>query len=146
MSFGWLASAFNYYLIAFLLKYFPGNVFINSVVSSISELVACVVAGVIYNKFGAKKSFQITYGITLVGGVGIVIYEVTVDFFSAKLNTDEVVDGWLFPTLVLLAKFGITAAFTIDFLCMLDFFPVLFSSSAWGFCNFFARLLTIFAP
>jgi len=49
MSFGWLASSFNYYMIAFLLKYFPGNVFINSVASSLSETAANILAGFIFS-------------------------------------------------------------------------------------------------
>jgi len=69
-----------------------------------------------------------------------------VGFFSANQHRQEAVDDLLFPTLVLLAKFGISAAFTINYLCMSDLFPVLFASSAWGFCNFLARLLTMFAP
>lgn len=57
MSFSWLASSFNYYMVVFLLKYFPGNVYVNSAVSSLSECAACVLAGFIYAKFGVKKAF-----------------------------------------------------------------------------------------
>lgn len=49
MSFGWLVSSFNYYMIAFLLKYFPGNFFINSVASSLSETAANILAGFIFS-------------------------------------------------------------------------------------------------
>jgi hypothetical protein len=48
MAFNWFTSAFNYYMIGFLMKYFPGNVFINSATSSLSEVAACVLAGVFY--------------------------------------------------------------------------------------------------
>jgi len=143
MSLSWLASSFNYYMVAFLLKYFPGNVFINSVVSSLSEAFATALAGVIYNKFGVKKSFIMTYGLSTLGAIGIIVYEIAVGFYSGN---DEPVTNWLFPTLVLFTKFGISAAFTINYLCMLDLFPVLFASSAFGFCNFLSRFLTIFAP
>lgn len=144
MSFSWLASSFNYYMVVFLLKYFPGNVYINSGVSSLSECAACVLAGFIYAYFGVKKAFISQYALSTIGGLGIVIYEVSVGFYSGDSSASS--NGWLFPVLVLVAKFGISAAFTLNYICMMDLFPVLFASSAYGFCNFLARVFTIFAP
>lgn len=43
--FNWLAASFNYYMVVFLLKYFPGEIYYNSAASCISEVVACLVAG-----------------------------------------------------------------------------------------------------
>lgn len=144
MSFSWLASSFNYYMVVFLLKYFPGNVYVNSAVSSLSECAACVLAGFIYAKFGVKKAFISQYALSVIGGLGIVIYEISVGFYSGDSTASA--DGWLFPTLVLFAKFGISSAFTLNYICMTDLFPVLFASAAFGFCNFLARVFTILAP
>ena len=143
MTFSWLASSFNYYMVGFLLKYFPGNVYVNGAVSAISEVVATILAGVIYEKLGCKKAFVFMYALSTVGGVGIVIYEMSVGFYK---NDTELTSGWFFPFLVLFAKFGISSAFTLNYLCNVDLFPVLFVSTAYGFCNFFARFFTIFAP
>lgn len=143
MSFSWLASSFNYYMVAFLLKYFPGNVYINSAVSALSEVAAIMLSGLLYEKLGVKKSFILSYGIAVIGGIGIIVFEYSNHFFQ---TTTTVVGGLLFPTLVLLAKFGISAAFTINYLCNLDLFPVLFASTAYGFCNFLARGFTILSP
>jgi len=143
MTFSWLASSFNYYMVGFLLKYFPGNMYVNGSVSAISEIIAAGLAGVIYEKMGCKKAFVCMYALSTIGGIGIVIFEMSVNFYQSNV---ELQAGWLFPTLVLFAKFGISSAFTLNYLCNVDLFPVLFASTAYGFCNFFARFCTIFAP
>lgn len=143
MSLSWLASSFNYYMVGFLLKYFPGSIYVNGSISSLSELAAGLTAGLIYAKFGVKKSLVISFGIAAVGGFGILWYEIATDFYSGDQSD---VSSFLFPTLVLFAKFGISLAFTINYLSNLDLFPVLFAATALGFCNFLARLFTIFSP
>lgn len=68
MAVGWFASSFDYYMISFSLKYFPGNVFLNCAVSSLSEAVACVLAGAIYDRLGVRMAFVVTYAIAVLGG------------------------------------------------------------------------------
>ena len=143
MSLNWLASSFNYYMVGFLLKYFPGTIYVNGTTSSLSELAACLSAGYLYTKLGVKKSFVIAFGIASVGGFGILWFEIATNFYSGEEQTTE---SFLFPFLVLFAKFGISLAFTVNYLCNLDLFPVLFAATALGFCNFLARLFTIFSP
>lgn len=63
----WTVASFDYYLISYYLKYIPGNIFINTSVSSISENIAYVFSGIFMNKVGAKPSFVISY---LVAGLG----------------------------------------------------------------------------
>ena len=143
MCLAWLTCSLNSTLISFLLKYFPGNMYVNGSVSAISEIIATGLAGVIYEKMGCKKAFVCMYALSTIGGIGIVIFEMSVNFYQSNV---ELQTGWLFPTLVLFAKFGISSAFTLNYLCNVDLFPVLFASTAYGFCNFFARFCTIFAP
>jgi len=50
------------------------------------------------------------------------------------------------PYFVVLAKFGIASGFVILYVSTVDVFPTLFCATALGFCNFFARILTIMAP
>ena len=143
MCINWLASAFNYFMVGFLVKYFPGNIYINSLMSTLSEIAAYCLAGYFYKKFGVIKCFMISFGIAVIGGAGIVIFEISTGFYK---NNSDVVGGWLFPTLVIFAKLGVSAAFNINYVCNLDLFPVLFASTAYGFCNFLARLFTILSP
>lgn len=49
------AASFNYYLLNFFLKYMKGDIFINSIVSSLAETVAHIIAGLIVLKIGAVK-------------------------------------------------------------------------------------------
>lgn len=84
MSLNWLVSSFNYYLIGFLLKYFPGSIYLNGAVSSLSEVAAGLCAGFIYSKLGVKKSFFIAFGIAAVGGFGILWYESATNFYNSE--------------------------------------------------------------
>ena len=143
MSTCWLAASFNYYMVAFLLKYFPGNVYVNSSFSTISEVIAYFLIGIIFRKYGVKIAFIVSFGTAAVGGVGILLYEICTHFYSDNPTTPP---GWIFPSLVLLAKFGISAGFNVVYVANPYMFPLLFASTAMGFCNFLARASTIFAP
>ena len=46
MCLAWSTTAFSYYMIGFYVKYIPGDVFTNVMVSSISELVFTYLSGV----------------------------------------------------------------------------------------------------
>ena len=144
MSICWMTCSFDYYMVSFLLKYFPGNIYINSIMSTLSESVAYILGGWMFAKFGVKYSFAISFGIAAVGGLGILFYEMSTHFYSDNPATG--VAPWIFPFLVLLAKFGISSGFNICYVANPELFPLLFASTAIGFCNFLARGSTIFAP
>ena len=42
-----MQAIFNYYLLSFYLKYFPGSIFENTAIFAISDLVAFLVVGVV---------------------------------------------------------------------------------------------------
>ena len=132
MAYMWSACSFTYYMIAFQLKYLPGNIYTNSYASGSSELVAIAIAGYVYAKLGIKLSFSIAFIISAFGGLCILF-----------IGEDSVF--WM-PFFVILAKFGISGGFVIVYVSTVDVFPTLFCATALGFCNFFARVLTILAP
>ena len=74
MSMCWMSASFNYFMIQFLLKYFPGNIFVNGLMDSSSELIAYAVGGIIYHKFGVQKALSLSFGIGLLGSIGIILY------------------------------------------------------------------------
>jgi hypothetical protein len=39
----WVYSAFNYYLIGYYVKYFPGDVFVNFLMMTVAEVIAPIV-------------------------------------------------------------------------------------------------------
>lgn len=128
----WTTCAFGYYLIMFQLKYWPGDIYINTIASSVAGNLAFVVSTWIYSRFGLKPSFLSLFTMAVVGGVCVLVMGDTVSI-------------WM-PVFVTFASFGITGCFMIVYICMVDVFPTLFVSTAMGFCNFIARVLTIAAP
>ena len=131
-------------MVGFLLKYFPGSIYVNGSISSLSEILATFFAGFIYAKFGVKKSYIFSFGMASLGGFGILWYKISTDFYAG--GDEPTTESFVFPALVLFSKGGISSAFTVNYLCNLDLFPVLFAATALGFCTFLARLFTIFSP
>lgn len=65
----WGVTALNYYLIAYYMQYIPGNLYINTTVSTVSELLAYATSGIIYNYLGGNKAFVISFLIAALGGL-----------------------------------------------------------------------------
>ena len=95
-------------------------------------MVAICVAGLLYGKLGMRLSFTLLLSLSVIGGLCIIFLGESSKF-------------WM-PFFVILAKFGIAGGFVIVYVSTVDVFPTLFCASALGFCNFFARLVTILAP
>lgn len=65
----YMEGTFNFYLLTFYMKYFPGNLFTNSVYFACSDLVAFVGAGVLLKYVGMKHSIRIASTLALIGGL-----------------------------------------------------------------------------
>lgn len=127
----WSVSSLDYYLITFFMKYIPGNLFVNTSVSTTSELIAYIFSGFVYNSVGGKKAFVISFAISALGGFLIAFAPAT---------------GLLIASFVLLAKFGISFAFNLVYLITPTLFPVEITATAFGICNVVARFSTILSP
>jgi hypothetical protein len=132
LLFLWVASAFNYYLINFQLKYIDGDIYTNTIVSSVSEVTAYLISGALYEKIGTRVSFIGSFLIAIVGS----IFLITLDGEKYKAFV---------PIMVLGSKFGISGSFNVVYLAN-GLFPPLYSSTTFGLCNFFARLASMLAP
>ena len=128
-SYLWGACSLNYYLLEYYLRFLPGNLYENYFASSCSELIAVVTAGFMYKFFKAKRTFQISFSIAIVGSSLIVF------FGSLTLK--------LMPVYVIIAKFGIAAAYLTVYVATADTFPTLFCATAFGVCNFASSIITI---
>ena len=142
MSCVWLTASFNYYMISFMLKYWPGSIYVNGLVSAVSETLAYMLSGVIFKCAGVRVSLIFSYALAFIGGLAIIVYEKRVAFFSEEPKQAA---DWIFPTLVIVAKFGIACAFNISFVANIEVFPLDFQLTALGFCSFLARFLSLFA-
>ena len=132
MSFIWLSASFCYYLILTLVNTFS-KVYITGLTSSFSEMLAYVVAGVSYERVGVKVSLISLFGLSTIGGILILL-------FGLKHQ-----DSASFFIYFLVAKFGISGAFSILFVSNSYFFPTLFAATALGICNFLARIFSAFS-
>lgn len=129
----WLITSFNYYLIQFLINTFD-QIYTTAVFSSISEIVGIVAGGALYSSLGIKASISFSYSLALLGAVLVLGYGLAHQ------------DSWLFPVFILIAKFGVSSAFNILYVSHSDMFPVLFSATALGICNFVTRIFTGVSP
>ena len=69
----WVSGSFNYFLISYQLKYIEGNMYINGIVSSLSEVTAFISAGVLTQKVGIKTTLVISYLIAISGMASLTI-------------------------------------------------------------------------
>ena len=105
-----------------------------AVFSSVSEIIGIMVGGALYAEYGVKKSLSMSYGLAVGGAMMIILYGLAHQ------------DSFIFPCFILVAKLGISSAFNILYVSHADIFPVLFSATALGFCNFVTRIFTGLSP
>ena len=105
----WSVSSLDYYLISFFVKYIPGDIFTNVSVSTISEIVATLISGLVYKLFGPKTAFVTSFCFSALGGFLIAL--------MPNASTGLIV---LF---ILIAKFGISFTFTMVYLITPVLFP-----------------------
>ena len=66
MNVAWSASSFTYYMVGFYIKYIPGDIFQNVIISSVSEALACLISGFIALVIGTKNTLLLCF---IIGGV-----------------------------------------------------------------------------
>ena len=101
MTIVWVAASFCYYLISFQLKYIQGDIWINSIVSSTSELFAFGLSGIIVGKLGLKWTIVISF---IVANVGMICL--------AAIQPDN---QTLLAMFIIGSKFGISANFNMAY-------------------------------
>ena len=73
MSLVWLSTSFCFYLIVMLTNTFD-DIYVTGITSGISEIVADIFAGVLYEKIGVKSSLIISFLVSTIGGVLILAW------------------------------------------------------------------------
>ena len=74
MCLTWLTCSLNQTLIAFLLKYFPGNIYLNGFMSCTSEMVGAICSGFALLKWSPKFCLKVSFTIASVGGFLMIYY------------------------------------------------------------------------
>lgn len=129
----WLLSSFNFYLITFYLKYFPGIVYENSLCFACADLCAFLLSGLFLKYFTVSKALFFSYLSSLIAGI----------FYLILYSTD--VPG-VIPTLVTFSRLGGSMSFNIGYVSVARLFPTKFVTCVFGIVNFVAHLITVAAP
>lgn len=64
----WVSSSFTFYLLNFLVKYMPGDIYINSVISGLSAF-ALLIEGTLQDKLGMKGGMVVSFIVTVISTV-----------------------------------------------------------------------------
>jgi hypothetical protein len=124
-------ASFNFYLLNFYLKYFPGNIFENSTYFACSDLVAFILAGLFMQYTSMKTSLRIG---AVIGGIGGLLY----------LLMSERID--LVPIMICMARVGQSIIFNTAIISINRLFPTTLVATAYGLVNFFAHLFACLSP
>lgn len=133
MTVCWVSTTFMYFLVIFLVKYLPGNFFINQIVSGFS-CFGYLLAPLLANKFDNRKIIILGYIVSLIFLIVMLIVE------YATINA--VVYSFIF----LLFKCGVSLSFLSLFVIHYDLFETQFIATSYGICNIVSRLITLGAP
>lgn len=132
MVYIWIASSFDMYLITFQMKYLPGNIFVNSLVSSFVDIPISIAAGFIYHSYGVRLTLPLAYGMSLCGSIALVILGNSIPA--------------MVPVMVMMARGGVKVALDLCYLANSTIFPAIFAGTAFGLCNIGAKAFTILSP
>jgi hypothetical protein len=127
-----MTTAFAYYLIAFELKYLGGSIYINAVITSLSEIAGKLSAGVVMVKIGLRPLYLFSFGFAAIGTACIIAWPSASQFQLGIF--------------LLLTRFGASMALAGTSLGTVLIIPTQLVTTVMGICNFFARLLTMLAP
>ena len=133
MLIAWGSASFIFYLLNFFIKYMPGDIYINSVISGLYCLTTPL-EGPMEKKLGAR------YGQALSFSIGILAAAVMCMFDQ---NTDQLL---LYALVLFFAKSGAGLAFAFVYVIHVELFPTSFLVTSYGICNIFCRALTMLAP
>ncbi|CDW77336.1 organic cation [Stylonychia lemnae] len=129
----WASTTFTYFLVIFYVKYLPGDIYYNQIVSSFS-VFAYLVAPFMARKYDNKMIMLIGYIISFIFLVIMIIFQF--------VEIDAVAYSFIF----LLFKCGVTLTFLSLFIIHTDLFHIQFLATSYGICNIVSRIITLGAP
>lgn len=127
-------SAFNFYLITFDLKSFPGNIYVNSLCYAAADLTAYICSGLLLKYASVTKGFIASGTVTMVASV-VFIFVVAGGGYES-----------LSPVVISFARVGCCMSFNIGYVAVAKLFPTGYVASVFGIVNFMSHIVTIGAP
>ena len=122
---------FNFYLITFYLKYFPGSIFKNSIWFAVSDFLSYFISGNILKRTSTQRTLLISY---VLSGTGSLIYLM---FYW---------DVRLVPVFIIMCRVGNSMAFNTVYVSNNRLFPTKYLASTYGIVNFISHLYAVGAP
>lgn len=163
MGLQWSTASFSFYLVQFMTKYYEGNLFLNYYLDGAAGLVGITIAYPIYACLQIRWSFILSLSLTIVFVLFLCLFQQRVispsfikdlgapesPYEPGSEQDQEHYLSYLIPGVVFIAKMFINTTFLFVYQVSFNediIFPFYKRATANGVCNFFARLLTVFAP
>lgn len=127
----WCTCSIGYYVLAYVLKYLNGNVFLNGYASAAGEIAGKLSTIPILKYFSLKRVFLLAFGMCIMSLTLLMLF----------IESDT-----LTPFLVLMNRFWFSLGYVLSYLSVILLYPTILASTASGFCVLSSKGVTIFAP
>jgi Sugar (and other) transporter len=127
----WCALIINYYIVAFYLKYFPGDIYANTFFMAVADILAYAISAVFVKRMGLTLSVIISLS---TAGFGALLYL----FYFHQVA--------LIPLFIVLCRVGNSMLLNIMYLTNQTLFPTQYQSSSFGLLNFISHVSAVAAP
>ena len=118
----WIYAAFNYYLIGYYVKYFPGDVFVNFMTMTVAEVLAPITLRLVQGRWPIQMVYRnLQYGCAI-------------SAFLYILNQHY---GWvsIVPALILLIRIFVKSLYSLGYYANGKLFPTLVKTSIFSLTN-----------
>lgn len=122
----WIYSAFNYYLIGYYVKYFPGDVFVNFLMMTVAEVIAPICLLFVQGKYVTKHVARYL----LLGAAFCSFLYIVNDHFGYIA---------LVPFIILGIRIFVKAIYSLGYYANGKLFPILVKSTIFSLTNGIGR-------
>lgn len=133
----WISNTFTYFLVIFLVKYLPGSLYMNQLVSGFS-VIGYLVVPMLAPRFDNRRIMLFGYGLSIVFLVAMLFVEQG----GIWSSTDDLIYSLIF----FLFKCGVSMVFISLFVIHQDLFTTKYLATSYGLCNTVSRVLTLGEP
>lgn len=124
-------NVFSMYMISFMLKYLPGDKYMNLFLLGVADFIPSVMSGVVMKLMPTKRGLILGHILIC----GFIIFHL---FFGGI--------EWLGMPCIFFIRLTITLVNCLDFYVVYELFPAKFASVVYGGCNIAAGLVSILSP
>ena len=132
----WSMCLFNLYVLVFFVKYFPGDIYVNSLTFAFTDMIAFFSSGVLLSRWNFIRVYKVAF---LISTVGIVLL-LAIPFVMSVSNAYAAIP------LVCLTRMGVIIAFNVNYISVGRLFPSKYLSSVYSAVNLFAHCAACLAP